>query len=176
MGYYVGQAWKLPVQRMRLIMQGYLTAVVLHGLYDFPLITMGALGSGGPTGMLGAATCIVLCCTWWWAVRLTGGVRREQLRQASQLAFPAGTLHPAPSSQSRILPVVQIALGVIGASAGGMVALGLLLAFVLGIVSAEDRMDVLLGGAIIGVLPLAAGGLLFRSGVRRLNRNPIVAS
>ncbi len=73
------------------------------------------------------------------------------------------------------MPVIQISLGVISASAGGMVVLGLMLAFILGAVAAENTTDVLLGGAMIGLLPLVAGGLVFRHGVRGLNRRVVAA-
>jgi hypothetical protein len=177
MGYYVGQAWKFPGRRTGLIMQGYVTAVVLHGLYDFPLMTMSALGTEGPTFLLGCWTLVVLCWTSWWALRLTRRLRREQLQaRAGQLPPTEQSAIPGRATRHRVAPILEIALGVISASLGGMIALGLALAFVLDIVSAEDRMDVLLGGAIIGLLPLLTGGLLFRFGVRGLNRKPGLAS
>ncbi len=177
MGYYVGQAWKFPGKRRALILQGYVTAVVLHGLYDFPLMTMSALGNEGPTFLLGCWTLAVLCCTAWWALKLTRGLRREQLQsRAGQMPPTDQSALPGLAPRHRVAPILEIALGVISASLGGMIALGLVLAFILGIVSADDRMDVLLGGAIIGLLPLLTGGLLFRFGVRGLNRNPGLAS
>jgi RsiW-degrading membrane proteinase PrsW (M82 family) len=170
MGYYVGQAWKNPGRRSAYIVRGYAIAVFLHALYDFPLMTMNALGNTGSSLPLALATLGVLVVAWRWALRLTRGLRKEQLvRRATEVATGAPEVVTQPPVRSRVIPVMQISFGVISASVGGMVALGLLLAFLLGAVAAEDTTDVLLGGAMIGLLPLAIGGLLFRYGVRGLN-------
>jgi protease PrsW len=179
MGYYVGQAWKLPERRKDLILRGYVTAVVLHAVYDFPLMTMNALENKGPNLLLALATVTVLIVTWRWALRLTRGLRKEQLAQLviPVPATPAAAVRaevpaaiPASVRRTLVVPIAQIALGVVSASLGGMITLGLLLAFILGVVASEDATDVLLGGAVIGALPLAAGGAFFRQGIKGLNR------
>jgi protease PrsW len=168
-GYYVGQAWKFPQRRRQLILRGYFTVVALHALYDFPLMTINALDNKGPNMLLALATVAVLVVAWRWAMRLTRGLRSDQLAQLGLSTTTPTAVH-APVRQTRFIPIAQIVLGVIGASVGGMVTLGLALAFILGVVAAEDATDVLLGGAVIGALPLAAGGAFFRQGVRGLNR------
>jgi protease PrsW len=176
MGYYVGQAWKNPARRTPLLVRGYVIPVFLHALYDFPLMTMNALGNGGPSLPLALATAGVLVVTWRWALRLTGGLRREQLVQRSiEASHGAPGVVLVPAAHSRVIPIMQISFGVISASVGGMVALGLLFAFMLGAVAAGDTSDVLIGGALIGLLPLVAGGLFFRQGVRGLNTRSVVA-
>lgn len=171
MGYYVGQAWKNPGRRSAFILRGYVIAVFLHAIYDFPLMMMNALGNEGPKLLLALATLAVLVVAWRCALRLTRRLRMEQLMHGVMEAAP-GAPHvlPEPLPRSRVMPVIQISFGVISASAGGMVVLGLMLAFILGAVAAENTTDVLLGGAMIGLLPLVAGGLVFRLGVRGLNR------
>ena len=176
MGYYVGQAWKNPGRRTEFILRGYAIAVFLHAVYDFPLMAMNALGNEGPKLLLALATLAVLVVVWRWALHLTRRLRREQLVHRVIEAAPGapdGVLEPP--TRSRVMPVIQISFGVISASAGGMVALGLTLAFILGAVAAGDTIDVLLGGAMIGLLPLVVGGLLFRHGVRGLNRRLVAA-
>ena len=173
MGYYVGQAWKNPARRTALIVRGYGIAVLLHGVYDFPLMTMNAL-EGEPELLLAAATLVVLLISWSWAVRLSRGLRREQLAHMVTRVAPDGSaVMTAPTVRSRVIPVMQIAVGVISASMGGMVVFGLLLSFFLGIVAVDDTTDVVSGGVLIGVLPLVAGGLFFRYGVRGLNNRGI---
>ncbi len=173
MGYYVGQAWKNPRRRTTLIVRGFLIATFLHGIYDLPLMTLNAL-NGDPNLLLVAATLVVLIFAWYWALRLSRGLRREQLvHKMTQLAPGTGDATLAPAVRSRVIPVMQIAVGVISASLGGMVVFGLLLAFLMGIVAVDDTADVVFGGALIGVAPLAAGGLFFRYGVRGLNRREI---
>lgn len=178
LGYYVGQAWKSPERRMGVLLQGYAIAVFLHAVYDIPLLTMNALGSEAPGLVLAAAALLVLIVAWRWALRLTAGLRLEQL-QRETVDHVSGNSAAAPVRVSgrRVKSIMQITFGVIAASMGGMVALGLLLAFLLGIVAAGETADVLIGGAIIGALPLVTGGLLFRQGVRGLNeRKPILSS
>jgi protease PrsW len=181
MGYYVGQAWKFPERRWPLIMRGYVIAVLLHGVYDFPLMTMNALENKGPNLTLALATVTVLVVTWRWALRLTRGLRRDQLALRVALSTESGVPQsPAevdrslvitpPTPRVRVLSIVEIVLGVVSASLGGMVTLGLVLAFILGVVAADDATDVLIGGAMVGALPLFIGGVFFRHGVKGLNR------
>jgi RsiW-degrading membrane proteinase PrsW (M82 family) len=59
-GYYVGLAALYPAQRNKLILRGFLTAILLHALWN----TMGALGRaniGGPTVMLVGQVALVFC-------------------------------------------------------------------------------------------------------------------
>mgnify|MGYP001038384147 CR=1 FL=1 len=55
------------------------------------------------------------------------------------------------------------------ASFGGMVTLGLSLAFIIGAVQQEHAADVLIGGTLIGLVPLAVGIVIFRTGIRGMN-------
>jgi protease PrsW len=181
MGYYVGQAWKFAERRKEWILRGYVTAVILHAVYDFPLMAMNALDNRGPNLLLAICTLTVLIVAWRWALRLTRGLRKEQLELPQVVAQASPPLEPpivvAPPvvirpawTPHRVWSISQIALGVVSASVGGMITFGLMLAFILGVVAAEDTTDVLLGGAMIGALPLIVGGSFFRQGVKGLNQ------
>lgn len=99
-GYYVGQAKFAPQRRVRLMVQGYLTAVILHGLYDAGLLSMRAMAHGGADadtqtmgGALVLVTLVVFVFEWVWAVRLVRRLREQQLeiagRQQSAAAMMA---------------------------------------------------------------------------------------
>ncbi|HEV8324574.1 MAG TPA: PrsW family glutamic-type intramembrane protease [Myxococcota bacterium] len=91
MGYFVGQAKFASSGRSARIVAGYFVAVALHGLYDFPLITMKVFhdrheevpGAAAALVLLALATLVL---EWVWAVRLTKRLRAEQQRG---LAFAA---------------------------------------------------------------------------------------
>src|SRR5207244_9258054 len=87
MGYFVGQAKFREGRRGVLLATGYFTAMILHGLYDFPLLTMRAMsGSAGQipaesadaVGGLVLATLVVLVVEGTWALRLARRLRAEQ--------------------------------------------------------------------------------------------------
>jgi protease PrsW len=200
MGYYVGQAWRFPEERFRYILRGYGMAVLIHALYDFPLMAMAEVEEVGTVLVLAMCTMVVLLAGWFWTLRLVRGLRREQLAHPPVLAIPdggaivltggeagteinaeAGTAvssaaPPAPTESDaarirrRITGIVVCVAGGAVASFGGMVTLGLMLAFAIGVVRQEHVVDVAVGGVVSGLLPLAVGVWMFRKGVRHLNR------
>ena len=172
MGYYVGQAYFSPQSRSRLILKGYGIAVLLHTLYDFPLMAMGEVEDGRVALMLAILTVMVLVVCWRWTVRLVRRLRRDQL----SASYGEGGAMPGPEAgaaalplRQRVLPLFVSVLGGLMASFGGMVTLGLLLAFMLGGVQDEHTVDVLVGGVLIGLLPFIGGMVVFLKGVRRMN-------
>ena len=205
-GYYVGQAWRVPAERTRYILRGYGFAVLLHMLYDFPLMAMAEVEDIRTVFILGVSTLIVLFVCWMWTLRLVRRLRRDQLAhppapavvsvptgirvfggeddpgsgEASTVApvEPASTmalsLEPPESDAARmrrrITGIVVCVVGGIAASFGGMVTLGLTLAFMLGVVRPEHVVDVAIGGLVSGLAPLAIGVVVFRRGVKHLNR------
>ena len=94
LGYYVGQA-KFSKGRRNLLWKGLLVAVLLHGLYDFPMLTAleVALAQQEPTGGeapsagmpwgLYALFVGVLIFAGIWALSVVRRLRREQLQTAS---------------------------------------------------------------------------------------------
>ena len=75
-----------PERRAALLATGLGTAVLLHGLYDFPLLVLQSAGqelfdNDLPLafGLLGAAAALLLGMGSW-AARLVGRLHAEQLR------------------------------------------------------------------------------------------------
>lgn len=206
MGYYVGQAWRVPAERTRYIISGYGFAVLLHMLYDFPLMAMADVEDVRTVFVLGVCTLIVLFVCWMWTLRLVRRLRRDQLAHPPVAAGVSGVTGipvfgeeadpgagepstPAPGEASinvapapnipesdaarmrrRITGIVVSVVGGIVASFGGMVTLGLTLAFMIGVVRPEHVVDVAIGGLVSGLAPLAIGVVVFRRGVKHLNR------
>ena len=107
MGYYVGRARFDPQNRWRLVGLGLLAAVLLHGLYDFPLMLIGddAVAGSPPAqaamadaGQVSSDALMLLLVVWvgtvvlgWaWSLRLVRRVRREQ--EAAALCLPSTPL------------------------------------------------------------------------------------
>lgn len=177
MGYYVGQGWFRPEQRWQLILRGYLAAVVLHALYDFPLMAMADVEDVALAGVLALCTLAVLIIGWRWTVRLVRRLRQDQLLAAmtrpadgeAVSATPADLPAPPVDLRQRFTGIAVALAGGLLASFGGMVTLGLTLAFLIGAVLPEHRLDVLVGGAVSGLLPLLVGVVVFRKGVDVMN-------
>lgn len=101
MGYYVGQAKFRPQERGKLLGLALLVPIVLHGMYDFPLMAVSKMADaeGEPSDaqiaigllliLVALATLIVEAV---WAIRASNRLRREQLvlkasQQAAASAF-----------------------------------------------------------------------------------------
>ena len=100
MGYYVGRARFDRENRWRLVALGLLSAVLLHGFYDFPLMLLDTGESAETTAtpssqtgqvsgemvggllVLGMAAVIV---GWTWSLRLVKRVRRQQAGRLAAL-------------------------------------------------------------------------------------------
>ena len=61
-----------------------------------------------------------------------------------------------------------LVLGGVTASGGGLMMLGLLAAFATGQVASEDVVKVVVGGAVIGLVPLVVGLVLFGFGIKKI--------
>lgn len=88
MGYYVGQE-RFITNRKASALLGLLVAIVLHGLYDFPLLVMIRLGSYSPGNWalsweLFAFSLVVLVVEIAWTRRIVKQLRRQQV-QANEL-------------------------------------------------------------------------------------------
>jgi RsiW-degrading membrane proteinase PrsW (M82 family) len=131
MGYYIGQArFNAGGRKKRLLFAALFWPILLHGLYDFPLLTLKRINPD--TGAMSEAetlqfvallglTVAVLVTEWVWAVRVTKRLRRAQKAQqaaeraaatpavaavgavpsvARGSAVPAALSAPAPSAPS----------------------------------------------------------------------------
>jgi RsiW-degrading membrane proteinase PrsW (M82 family) len=88
LGYYVGQA-RFNIERRNFARLGLLVAIVLHALYDFPLLVIPRLGEHSPTkpvsvvGLLVVALA-VLVFEIVWTLRIVRRLHREQIQDNKQ--------------------------------------------------------------------------------------------
>jgi RsiW-degrading membrane proteinase PrsW (M82 family) len=163
MGAYVGRALFAGRGAAGLWALAFIVPTVLHGLYDAPLLVLKGYEriAGAPDNVeaiaLAGATLAVLVVEGVWAVRLARAGRSVQLGALVPVRPPLGTL---------VWAWTRIAVGGSGATLGGVVVLGALVAAGQG---EFDPGEQALAVALLGVLPLWIGGLLFRRGVRALN-------
>jgi hypothetical protein len=180
MGYFVGRARFAKTGREQLYTLGLLVPMLLHGAYDFPLLVIARFKKGLHTddipaaaGLLALLTLVTLIVEWRLAMRLVRRLRAEQ--EAGAGAPPVSQPAPVPQKPAAapLLSWLAVLSGGLLATGGGLVVL------VLGIgVATEKSIDkshadlgaLLLGGLIIGGLPLLLGLLLFRAGIRRMNQ------
>lgn len=102
MGYFVGQAHFRPQERGKLLAGALFWPILMHGLYDAPLLTLQAMGEAtSAVAPLLLGFLVVFVWTAVWALRLAGRLRKEQLALLAQLqaqglapAMAGGT--PAP--------------------------------------------------------------------------------
>jgi RsiW-degrading membrane proteinase PrsW (M82 family) len=83
MGYFVGQAKFRPAEKSKLLALGYFVPFLLHGLYDWPLLSMRE--SNGASAADNSAIAPLLLVTlatfvfeWVWTVRIIRRLRAEQ--------------------------------------------------------------------------------------------------
>ncbi len=105
MGYFVGRGVFEPSRRAGLFFQGWLAAVAMHGLYDFPLLTTEALvqqSQGNPReigvlvlGLFGSAIAVLVCLGVWAWVSVRK-LRAAQDRVGSAQRMRAPILPPRP--------------------------------------------------------------------------------
>lgn len=196
MGYYVSRAKFTGGDRRPLLVRALAIPILLHGLYDTPLLAGDC--SGGDASDPG---CLVLALLPLvpaivvgeaiWAVRLVRRLRAEQLAAGCPPPPPApAAVTPvvvaAPGTAAAAPPVsapgkprrpgrwaswLLVLLGGVIACGGALVTLGLLLALAEGGSSPGDRLYDVIAGVVLGLLPLAAGTFGFFWGIARLNRN-----
>ncbi|MBW2699768.1 MAG: PrsW family intramembrane metalloprotease [Deltaproteobacteria bacterium] len=194
MGYYVGQMrFGKPEMRSKNLWMALSMPMLLHGLYDFPILTIKQmqenLGTAGPVGEglgLVGITLIVLIFTWVWAIKLTNRLRRQQdaeqkTTQQQALLAAADPSLPAPLAKPPVSRPAQktgggffawcgLIIGGILASLGGLVVLGLILGLAFGKNEGTEIGPLILGGGLIGVLPLGLGLWFFILGLRSVRR------
>ena len=193
MGYFVGRAKFARSGRAGLVALGFAAAFGLHGLYDFPLLSMSAgeeiAKSGG--GTASTSVLLLLPCTFIaLGVSITGALwltRRTRKQQLANLDFfarraplptpaacPAGlqppAVYPSAPRPGRRSALAALTGGFVLGSAGGMMTLAIAAAFALKKVAEAEVVPVLVGTGIIGVLPMVVGAVLFTVGIAKLNQ------
>jgi len=106
MGYYVGCARVDRERRWSLVARGLVAAIALHGLYDFPLMLVGAeavAGQPGPPpeavdpaveGLLALVWLVTVVGGWAWTLRIVKRVRSRQVTMARASAEAVATPEP----------------------------------------------------------------------------------
>lgn len=171
LGWHVSQ-WKFHRKKYA-IPFGYLVVVLLHGLYDAPLLTLKAMdeshyGEGHPARLyVGLAVVAIslpaLLIEVVWARRLLLRARMEQDGPNTRARNAWAAVQEALHSNS-LWDYVLLAVGGVLASLGGLLVLGLGLGALLG---SDTDHKVLVGGLIMGAPPLIVGGLMFSRGLAR---------
>lgn len=171
LGYYTARG-RIAGRPLRGALSGLSAAIFLHGLYDFPIMYLVWMDETPGAALSIPVTLAVAVAGWVWVLRVSRRIRRAQMesrpagRSGSSLGVPPGrTGRPA----SRAGAVLMLFAGVILASLGALIVLGIVIGFATGSVAHGNGPSVLVGGFVTGVLPLLIGILLFHSGIRRLN-------
>jgi RsiW-degrading membrane proteinase PrsW (M82 family) len=86
MGYYVGQSRFDAANKNRLVLKGLGLAVLIHAVYDYPILLLGALKqakdeSSGAALLLLLVSVFVVILGWRWAIALVRRLRREQVER-----------------------------------------------------------------------------------------------
>lgn len=168
MGYFVGRA-RSSERRLRrgLLIRALGWPILLHGLYNYPLIAADALAdtphAGLSLALVPTAPAIVILL-WRWTLRL---VRRLRAEQDADTVAPVHAV-PQTAGGRRLAWVLVVGGGGL-ASFGGLVTLGLLAAMLGGVEDAETG-DLVVGWVVLGLPPLTGGVLAFFRGIVALNR------
>jgi len=174
MGYYVGRAHFSRGRARPLLIKALLIPILLHGVYDAPLMIAPRLeGGNGETIAAGLLTLVplVLGVSVIAALRMSRGLRAHQLAAGPLPRVGSVPLPTSSPGRGRTLGFLLVLVGGLLATAGAVVLVGVLLAMGTGVAEERDAVvEVLVAGLVVGVLPAVAGVMLFRGGTRRLNR------
>lgn len=179
MGYYVGQARFRPSNERRLYLLAYLVPVMLHGLYNFPLLSLAHVeqtASATTVSLLIALAVFALGTETALALKLVGSLRKKQLRQKAetQRLSRRKLLEESPEqdnvAQHTTYGWIFTVTGGVATTFGGMLTLGLTLALLFDPPAKQDMASFFLVASIIGFLPLMVGIVLFWFGIQELNK------
>ncbi len=178
MGYYIGQAGFTFFGRRLLLAKGLAIPILLHGLYDFPVLTVLAaedldqrLGLW-PHLLLYGLLLAVLGLELWWAMRLVRKLRGGQTDSLAQAQLPGGPA-PAPTAGPWASALSMI-LGGLLAMVGAAFALAAIVVLVGGEPTPEELPNTLLVGCVLGGIPLLGGGVILAWGLRQTARRSAV--
>jgi uncharacterized membrane protein len=154
----------------------YFVPVLLHGFYDFPILTLKQLLRGGarpPLPIGGGLVCagvffvLVVVISAFVVVR---SARREQVVRGEPKPMPPRGPTPETTA-SKAVGVALLAFGAIASTIGGSVVLMFMLMAVKdGAVA--DAKGAISGSVLFGALPLIVGLFAYRTAIRILNRRP----
>ncbi len=160
MGYYIGQSHFGRERRRMLLFKAWLIPVLLHGLYDTPLLSAGGVSAAGDkqlASILLASVPVILLFTIVMALRMARGLR------ARQLASGPSHMSRGPRAWA---PVIG---GGFLLSCGGLALASLALAWAKGALTGVSLTQLAVG-VLLSVLAVCAGLVLFRRGTWKLNQ------
>jgi len=190
MGYFLARA-RLGGGGRGDVWKALLVPIVLHGLYDFPLLA-GARAEGTAAEPVALWLLLLVPAVMIgqirWTVRRVRGLRAAQLGAwaasipprpptpavAAPAVAPPPAAVPAPkaptaSAGRRLLGWTLALAGGAVASAGGLLTSGVAVAWLFEPPAAGEAASVLLGTVVIGIAPLLLGLWLFARGLRRIH-------
>lgn len=171
LGFYAGRG-VLEGRPLRGSLAGLGAAVLFHGLYDFPIM----LAFQGDKAFSGTGTQVLMfllilavsAAGWVTVLRLVARTRRMQADGGEGSHATTRTLYRGSMPPSRILHAVLAVTGLLLAIGGGLMTVSIAIAFAT--TPVDDPASTLIGGIIVGLLPLAAGILLYGTAARKLRR------
>jgi tetratricopeptide (TPR) repeat protein/uncharacterized membrane protein YiaA len=190
MGYFVGQ-WRFSnPKRPSLLWKGYVIPVLMHWIYDAPLLaSMAANKLSGPEraeafksiGPLTFIPALVLVGQAVWTVKLVNRLRKEQVQITKDAAVAAAAqlgaadlvaMVKAPDKPpSAGLGWTMSFVGGAVATFGAFVSLAIVIAFLERHGRGNEAMGNVFGVSVIGAIPLLIGLTLFVLGVKRIHLN-----
>jgi RsiW-degrading membrane proteinase PrsW (M82 family) len=179
MGYYVGQAHFTPARTKTLLWRAWWVPMVIHGLYNTPLLTVNAARESAQEGALTLFLLLlvptVLIFAVVWAVRLARGLRALQLAGeltgeplAPAIAADLAPLVTPPGRPASPLWWLIVLVGGLLVTAG---ALFIIAAAITAYAGGAMPTELVVATILFGVAPAALGVLLFRLGIGRLNQH-----
>ena len=177
MGYFLALYRFLPARRGIYLLNALAIPVLLHGLYDFPLMTADLLPEEDlATNLLFVGTLAVLSAELAFVLTLLRRVRTVQAQRAEDIeaAPDYGVLdayHAKGAPRLSMRAWLFLLLGGLLAWVGAVAVIGIAVATV-----ADEFKDGGPGAAVLGLgfsfVIAVLGIVLFRNGVARLNRAP----
>lgn len=182
LGFFAGRG-VLSGRKARWSLAGLALAVLFHGLYDFPVMLAfqgdKRYSSPGTQVVMFLLLLAVSVAGWVIVARTVARTRKRQKTQAApgEPAAPAPstrTLYRGSTGRPPFASWLMVSTGALLAIGGGLMTVGLAIAFATGQV--DDPASTAIGGVIAGVLPLAAGILMYAVGMRGLRRRRVQAA
>jgi hypothetical protein len=179
MGYFVAQSKFDPTRRARSITLALLVPIALHGLYDFPLLSLDSFQKQAEKGadIPGSLTALLPITLISLAVEIALGLAMIKRLRKAQLAHHAMArgehphlMYDRPQTSRAMTGWLLILLGTPIATAGGLGLGAMLLLLLFDRESRADAGGVLIVGAL-AAFATAIGMALFWSGCSKLYRN-----
>ncbi len=176
MGYYVGLATFDRHRRGALLGLALAIPILLHGLYDWPLLAAARVSGEGAgerpliLALLSIAPLVVVAA-WILSLRLSRRLRIAQLER-----LPVGDRPFGPTRAERLSTVALAVGGGIVASLGSVMTFGGSWIVVAGSMKGEPVTQGLAVLSVLGLTPTLIGVALFLWGVRRLRDGRALAA